>query len=290
MTESAYIITDNAVTLFHNNDVHTLHSDATNFDLVKTLIGEGHYEQAVDEMKPARPLARFFASSRFGDVTFDGEAVYYEGDRVHEHITERAVHMCRNGAPLQPLLNLIERIYANGSFRARTELFGFLERGELPITPDGYFLAYKRVTDDYLDVYTRSIDNSIGKEVHMDRGAVDDNPNNTCSSGLHFCSLEYLASFSGSRIMVLKIDPVDVVSIPVDYNSTKGRCCGYTVVGELPPERVAEIDTKWRNAVVWDYEPVEEEEQLEEVESCNDPDCWCSEFAPKNEFLPDWRY
>ena len=33
--------------------------------------------------------------------------------------------------------------------------------------------------------------------------------------------------------MILKINPADVVSIPADYNATKGRACRYEVLGEL---------------------------------------------------------
>jgi hypothetical protein len=36
--------------------------------------------------------------------------------------------------------------------------------------------------------------------------------------------------------MILKINPRDVVSIPVDYNDSKGRCCRYEVIGELGAE------------------------------------------------------
>ena len=32
--------------------------------------------------------------------------------------------------------------------------------------------------------------------------------------------------------MLVKVDPADVVSIPVDYNNTKMRCCRYEVIGE----------------------------------------------------------
>jgi len=68
----------------------------------------------------------------------------------------------------------------------------------------------------------------------MERNSVDDNPNNTCSTGLHFCSLEYLKGFWGTsgHTMIIKINPMDVVSIPVDYDNSKGRCCRYVVVDE----------------------------------------------------------
>jgi hypothetical protein len=69
----------------------------------------------------------------------------------------------------------------------------------------------------------------------MERNAVDDDQNRTCSSGLHFCSKDYLDHFGGSdsRTVILKINPADVVSIPADYNATKGRACRYEVIGEL---------------------------------------------------------
>jgi hypothetical protein len=77
--------------------------------------------------------------------------------------------------------------------------------------------------------------NAPGNVVEMERNTVDDNMNNTCSTGLHFCSKEYLAHFGGhdSRTVILKINPRDVVSIPADYNATKGRTCRYEVIGEL---------------------------------------------------------
>ena len=40
-------------------------------------------------------------------------------------------------------------------------------------------------------------------------------------------------SFSGERVMILKINPRDVVSIPTDYNDSTGRCCRYEVIGEV---------------------------------------------------------
>ena len=69
----------------------------------------------------------------------------------------------------------------------------------------------------------------------MDRNLVDDNPESHCSSGLHFCSESYLQSFGGASnpVMILKINPADVVSIPTDYNGAKGRCMKYEVVAEV---------------------------------------------------------
>jgi hypothetical protein len=70
----------------------------------------------------------------------------------------------------------------------------------------------------------------------MERNQVDDDKDRTCSTGLHFCSQDYLPSFGsaqGNRVVIVKINPADVVSIPSDYNNAKGRACRYEVVGEI---------------------------------------------------------
>jgi hypothetical protein len=96
-------------------------------------------------------------------------------------------------------------------------------------------LAYKKVRNDYLDIHSGTMDNSVGQTVEMERNEVDDDKDRTCSTGLHFCSLDYLSHFGGhdSRTVVLKINPRDVVSIPADYHATKGRACRYEVIDEI---------------------------------------------------------
>jgi hypothetical protein len=143
------------------------------------------------------------------------------------------IQMLQEGFPIEPMVHFMENLYQNPSKRAVTELYGFLEKGNLPITPDGHFLAYKKVRDDYTDVHSGKFDNSVGQVVEMERHDVDDNKDNTCSTGLHFCSMSYLSCFGGERTVIVKINPADVVSIPSDYNDAKGRACRYEVIGEL---------------------------------------------------------
>ena len=63
--------------------------------------------------------------------------------------------------------------------------------------------------------------------------------------------------FDDSRVMLVKINPKNVVSIPVDYNLAKGRCCEYEVVDEiidcennkekfdvLPSDKVFSVDSQ----------------------------------------------
>jgi hypothetical protein len=115
----------------------------------------------------------------------------------------------------------------------------------------------------------------------MPREQVDKDRNNTCSVGLHFCSKDYLSSYGGAsgHTMIVKINPADVVSIPSDYDNTKGRTWKYEVVGEIPFEGVhkynwsAIVDEEWLCDVDdedWQWDDDEHIEPVEQVASVVD--------------------
>jgi hypothetical protein len=179
-------------------------------------------------------------------VSVQGEKLFWKGKEMHNALSNRMVAMLQDGFPVEPLVAFMENLMTNPSKRAVDELYGFLEKNSLPITPDGHFLAYKKVRQNYFDCHTGKMDNSVGKVVEMERNEVDDNKDQTCSTGLHFCSQEYLPHFGGgdSRVVIVKINPRDVVSIPTDYNNAKGRACRYEVIGEVGanPDDKVEFD------------------------------------------------
>lgn len=195
----------------------------------------------------------------------DGD-LYFNGEPLHNALVDRIMHLFQNGFNVDSLCRFLENLMQNPSFRAVNELYTFLERCNLPITPDGYFLAYKMVAKDFKDKYSGTMDNSPGKIVEMPRNKVDDNMRNECSYGLHFASREYVtrggfgSQSGGDKLIVLKIHPADVVAIPADYNFSKGRACKYLVLEEIP----------WNNEITPYYtgndEPEEEteEEELDE--------------------------
>jgi hypothetical protein len=157
--------------------------------------------------------------------------------------------MHASGLNIDPMLLFLENLLQNPSHRAVEGLYRFLERCELPITDDGHFIAYKLVRENFTDMRTGQFNNSVGSVVEMPRSQVDDDPDNTCSVGLHFCSIEYLKSFHGQRLVAVKINPKDVVAIPRDYNDSKGRCSRYEVIQELPMSLVASEEDAWDTPV-----------------------------------------
>lgn len=195
-----------------------------------------------DKVQSLVDVSASIASFYKGKIEIRNGGVFWKGNAIHNSLTKRLVEMYRNGMPVTALIAFMKNIMENPSRTAVDELYGFLEKNDLPLTNDGCFMAYKRIhavkskkgkVKGFVDCYTKTINNDVGQVVKMRRNGVDDNRHNTCSIGLHFCSMGYLQAFGfggDNPIVLVKINPRDVVSIPTDYNNSKGRCCEYEVV------------------------------------------------------------
>lgn len=227
---NAYITTANATTIFTNGEVHTVDDSHVNYTGILCALAEGDYDDALELLDVSKGISDYAE----GQISVEDGVLYHGDDVMDNSLTKRILRMMREGFEVNPMINFLKNLMENPSGRAAQELYRFLECNRLPLTEDGYFLAYKNVRHDYTDRYSGKFDNRVGKVCRMERNKVMDDPNQTCSAGLHFCSIEYLNSMwgHGGHTMIVKIHPKDVVSIPVDYNNSKGRCCKYTVVGE----------------------------------------------------------
>jgi len=227
-----YLIQGKNIVVIIDNQPYTVTSTHIGYEKLKQAIKDNDWDTVKQVVDPAKEILEYGN----GHVAIQGSKVFYKEREMAGVLTSRLIEMYQDGFPVEPLILFMENLMQNPSKRAVEELYGFLEKGNLPLTPDGYFLAYKKVRKDFLDIHSGTMDNSPGKVVEMERNEVDDDQNRTCSAGLHFCSKEYLPHFgtsSGDRVVILKINPRDVVSIPADYNATKGRTCRYEVIGEL---------------------------------------------------------
>lgn len=200
---------------------------------------EAYSDELYDMVNPAAKVSRYLATSKSGRILIkDGNVVDTTGMEIPDFLVKHLVWMVEVNAPVDALLNFVEKLQANPSYQARTELGEWAVNGNFTITPEGNFLAYKKVNDDYTSIHDGVTKNDVGTTVVMPggRGNVDDNRNNLCSKGLHFCSKGYLPQFGrseGNRVVLLEIDPADVVSIPTDYNFTKGRAWQYKVIADV---------------------------------------------------------
>lgn len=183
---------------------------------------------------PASTVARISC----GKVKVEGGKVMYGDKEVHNVVADRILWTLDHDQDATPMVRFLDKLFLNPSYRAVNELFRFMDHNKMGITKDGDVLAYKRVRSDYKDIYSGIFDNSIGAKPTMERNEVDDNPNSACSKGLHVCSMSYLPSYGanpreGNRIVICKVDPANVVSVPIEDGNGKIRVTTYEVVGEV---------------------------------------------------------
>lgn len=148
-----------------------------------------------------------------------------------------------------PLWRFWCKLRNNPSKNSVQQLYTFIEKNKIPITDLGDLVVEKGVhmkKDGSLwDDRTKTMDNSIGMIVEMPRKNVVDDPNQTCSAGLHVAAPAYVKQvYSSSVIVECIVNPADVVSVPVDYNATKMRVCRYQVVALAKKSSIEKLTVK----------------------------------------------
>lgn len=227
-----YLIQGKNIILVIDGKSHTISRDThIAYGKIVECLKTQDWDALRECVSPAKAIIDFGK----GHVGIDGNKITWKGNVFNNALASRMIEMYQDGFPIDPMVRFMENLMDNPSKRSVDQVYGFLEKNKLPITSDGHFLAFKRVKSDYFDVYTGTIFNAVGEVITMDRNLVDDNPDSHCSSGLHFCSESYLGHFGNQHdpVMILKINPADVVSIPTDYDGAKGRCSRYEVVGQV---------------------------------------------------------
>lgn len=228
MTEiNTYIVAPNHITVYIGSESTTINYTDENFEPLKLALINQDQARAYELVTQHINKKNVIESYTNGNITINKYSlIYYKDKMIDGSIVKRIIKMKNNNLDFEPLILFLENLLQNPSEDSKKDLYDFMAANNLPITSDGCFLAYKRVTSDYKSVYTPptgKVDYAIGNMVRMDRSQVDKDRNNTCSTGLHVCSKDYLPSFGGEKIIVCKINPMDVVAVPPDYNQAKMR-------------------------------------------------------------------
>ena len=182
-----------------------------------------------------------------GTVKIDGKEV--ENNILVKYLIEYD----RKGYPIDALVAFTRRVRLNPSYRAVQSLFSCLEVNKHPILPDGRFLAWKgvaRIGGKLFDHYTNKIPNDVGEVVTMPRNEVNEDPNESCSYGLHIASFEYATSHydrsgDGSQLIEVAVPPECVVAIPDSYASSKMRVCEYEVLAENKGDKYTDLHVRF---------------------------------------------
>lgn len=267
-SQFAFIISNAGdITILMDGKTYQVATDHPNYKKILDDLNCGNRESLENDLNIEKCFQTFFTTV---NVTIKAGVVYYKDKAIHNALTRQIVDFFERDLPFRPLVLFMENLMQNPSARAVNELHNMREVNHMPLTESGTFLAWKRVRDDFKDFYTGKIDNTPGSVVKMARNEVCDDKDRTCESGLHFCSKEYLKHYYGGqgRIIVVEINPKDVVSIPIDYENSKGRCCEYKVLYEIDND----IDTpEGEDALPDDLYTIEEGDGV-----------WVAKSAPKH--------
>ena len=206
---------------------------------------------------------------RDNNLFFDGEPIH---DALGRHILARIEEGSEDWAPfVRFLLNLDE----NPSMTSRQHLYHFIDAHGLAVSEDGYLMAYKGVRSNGLSIHSgphvsvdgvplkgsQQVPNEVGSVISIPRSKVDDDRAVGCSKGLHVGSYAYAKGF-GERLLLVKVNPRDVVSVPSDCENAKVRVAEYTVV-ESWEEQPEFPGTTWYDEDDWEPEDDWDDEEPE---------------------------
>jgi hypothetical protein len=267
------IITDSTITLISEGAPSVIGKTHPNFyKIKKALLAKNFLE--IGNLLDVKNGYKEFSN---GLIAVDGDNLIYKESIIHNVLTQRICEMIHNGDEVTPMINFLVNLMDNPSEGSIDQLYTFLEHENLPITEDGCFLAYKAINRNYTDKYTGSISNKVGEKVKMPYEEVTANPEVACSSGLHCGSIEYVRCYGnftydenseldGDRLITVKVNPSDVVSVPEDSNRQKVRVYRYVVHEEI--ENPFDVVPKYEAPVY--YEDEDEDEDYDDFDSWDD--------------------
>jgi len=242
-----------SMTVLYNGESFSVDKDHPNYKELLYSFQENDFSTFVDLTKVANGVKVYIQKDSSGNKTgleLVDDKIYYNGKELHSTLVSRITGMKQEGHQIEYMMVFLENLLKNPSNRAVEELYDFLMNKNLPITEDGCFLAYKSVNRDFLakhpgcnltlvqgEVIQNRINNAVGQVIECVRNEVDDERGHECSKGLHVGGLQYSGPNGwyhsyGDKVVIVKVNPADVVSVPKDHNAQKVRVCRYEVVEE----------------------------------------------------------
>lgn len=264
-----YIVNATGITFFHQGKPIKIDKNTARYAKIVRAFDLPESEQEDKIFAILEEQSEEFSKDGF---EIRGNAVSYLGEELPEVLAQKIISIINDGLPVKLFAKFWENLQENPSSSSVRELYEFLAYKELPITEDGCFLAYKGVSNDFWSISGNTktkvikgqvdksgrILNTVGSEIEVKRWDVDDNRENHCSFGLHVGSLDYARDF-GQTVLVVKVNPKDVVSVPNDCHCQKCRVSAYKVIDIF--EQPIEASVTNENG-----EEIESEEEIERRE------------------------
>lgn len=266
---------DGFLTVVIDGKQHTILASNPMFASAVSAYQSKDFDALMLALDPSRKFLNLYA--KYEKIEVKDGSVFVDGDAIQSVVADRIINFLADGVDCLPIFKFITRLQLNPSKRAVDELYTFLEHKHLPLTETGTFLAYKAVRNDYTDKHSGKFFNGVGEVLEMPRNKVDDDKNVGCSYGFHAGTLRYASEFAcgNDKLVLVEIDPADVVSIPTDCEFQKLRTCRYKVVAEY--ERPLD-EHVYQSRFSTEHDDDVDEEWDEEYPTC----CECGEESCDN--------
>jgi len=218
----SHIITDNSLTVVFDDGVLPLASSHRHFNQVRSaLLDEDH-----DTVRRLLDVATRIKESSAGRFQVVNDIVVIDDEQLPETLARRLIQFVDSDLDTTPMVAFWENLRKNRSVESKKDLFNFLDHLGIVITVDGCFIAYKRVDNNFRDFQTGTLDHTPPREVSMPWDDVNPDRNVTCAAGLHAATYDYANTMYQNGILIeVKINPRDVVAVPIDYDGQKMRVC-----------------------------------------------------------------
>lgn len=227
---ASYVITSDNIVIVSSAGIQHIPVSFPGYASAARALVEGRHEEAVRCATLAGAVKAWHPGF---SVSADLRTITKDDVPLPAKLSDRLLAMVSAGESPDPLFRFWERLARNPSQRSVEQLYDFLGNNGIPISQEGFVLAYKSVRSDYMDFYSSKFRNRPGDKLSMPREGVDPNPSAACSSGFHVGALEYASGYGDDRrrIVICRVDPADVVSVPADHRHQKMRVCAYEVIG-----------------------------------------------------------
>lgn len=238
----------------------------------KVLVADSkhpNWDEIVDELINKEPTdsrvqelfdVSFVLGQKFdalGDrLTVSNGRIYLDYAEIDDDLTKEILRYYVEGnKDLTGLVAFFHKMITNPNPGSVQFLYSWLKRGSWSICDDGDFIGYKNVEKDTYLSFTVGkaivdgvmvegrIPNKPGSIVEMPRNEVVDKSGGACATGLHVGTFEFASSYhtlvgnGGNGVLVkVKMNPVNVVSVPAEQGVAKMRVCKYVVLDETAEE------------------------------------------------------
>jgi hypothetical protein len=250
-----YIISNTGITFFHNNRPKQIAKGTTQYaKILKSFdLPADQQDSAISDILNGD--SETIKQAELAGFSFEGGVVKIDGEVLPDVLAKKIESLKKEGLQITLFLPFWRELRQNPDYAVVNDrgLYDFLSYRELPITETGEIIAYRGVQKDYWSISgnpetkvlqgktnkSGQIFNGIGEVIEIVRNQVTTDRSIHCSrTSLHLGSLNYARNW-GPRVIVVKVNPRDIVSVASDCECQKLRVCKYEVIGDLEEEILA---------------------------------------------------